>query len=207
MGTFKMVACYRMSSQILNKVSRSTLLRQRCLQFSTSQYRNGGGGGTTDIDANPNYHKNPSDNPWRQVEPYLDVAQRIKSPLEHYRPSPWEQNFGTNYIRSVVIALGLWTCFWAHHSYNDILEETKKERKQYFAKMGREDWQKFQYWKMLAKANPKSPWKFSLEKLNSYQPNPGMNVKNCPFLIMRSDLRIAGELKNVQKNKNYILVN
>merc|ERR1712018_815693 len=86
---------------------------------------------------NPNYHKNPSDNPWRQVEPYLDVAQRIKSPLEHYRPSPWEQNFGTNYIRSVVIALGLWTCFWAHHSYNDILEETKKERKQYFAKMGR----------------------------------------------------------------------
>ena len=45
--TFKMVACYRMSSQILNKVSRSTLLRQRCSQFSTSQYRNGGGGGTT----------------------------------------------------------------------------------------------------------------------------------------------------------------
>ena len=42
-----MVACYRMSSQILNKVSRSTLLRQRCSQISTSQYRNGGGGGTT----------------------------------------------------------------------------------------------------------------------------------------------------------------
>merc|ERR1712066_545386 len=207
MGTFKMVACYRMSSQILNKVSRSTLLRQRCSQFSTSQYRNGGGGGTTDIDANPNYHKNPSDNPWRQVEPYLDVAQRIKSPLEHYRPSPWEQNFGTNYIRSVVIAWDFGLVFGPIILTMIYLKKPKKRGSNILPRWVEKIWQKSLYWKMLAKANPKSPWKSSLVKLNSYQPNHGMNVKNCLFLIMRSDLRIAGELKNVQKNKNYILVN
>merc|ERR1711879_185200 len=191
MGIFKTVACYRMSSQILNKVSRSTLLRQRCSQISTSQYRNGGGGGTTDIDANPNYHKNPSDNPWRQVEPYLDVAQRIKSPLEHYRPSPWD--FGLVFGPIILTMI--------------YLKKPKKRGSNILPRWVEKIWQKSLYWKMLAKANPKSPWKFSLEKLNSYQPNHGMNVKNCLFLIMRSDLRIAGELKNVQKNKNYILVN
>jgi len=133
-----MVAYYRMSSQILNKISRLTLLRQRCSPIHTSQYRNGAGGGTTDIDANPNYHQNPDPNAWRQVEPYLDVAQRTTSPLEHYKVSPWQKNFGYR-IHAWVIFLALWTMYWAHHTYNDVLIDNKKNRREYLAKFGLED--------------------------------------------------------------------
>merc|ERR1712095_32575 len=115
-----------------------------------------------------------------RVEPYLDVAQRIKSPLEHYRPSPWEQNFGTNYIRSVVIALGLWTCFWAHHSYNDILEETKKERKQYFAKMGREDLAEVPILENAGKGKPEIPMEVLFGEIKFVPAKPWNERKELP---------------------------